>query len=275
MQHPLPTRSNNSEGIHRLGAPFGMHPVEGQLRRRSHVQPVQRPCHAPAALVQMDHRRLRDLAGQHLSERLQLRKDPLISRHQRPHTQGLPEEIFAQLRQPIIRQQLLLVQIHHQALKARPILHRRTHPRWKLRAHLRVTTRTTLDLGPVFRHLQRARRQIEDLAALVVQHRFPARTTSAALRTNCQRMNLNMVWLFNPSQGLTWVSGLAPGPATAAGAQTLGARFLQPVAGRRLVAVRAVLGQAPLQVFQPLFQLRHPFLEGQEQFDQCAPGQAP
>src|SRR5438552_2262863 len=113
MQHPLPTRSNNSEGIHRLGAPFGLHPVEGQLR-----------------------------------------------------------------------------------------------------GHLRVTTRTTLDLGPVFRHLQRARRQIEDLAALVVQHRFPARTTSAALRTNCQRMNLNMVWLFNPSQGLTWVSGLAPGLAT-------------------------------------------------------------
>jgi hypothetical protein len=127
--------------------------------------------------------------------------------------------------------------------------------------------RTTFDLDPMFRHLQRARRQIEDLATLVVQHRFPAQTIPTALRTNGQFVNLNMIGLLDWPQGLTRVSRLAPGLATAASTQTLGGGFLQPIAGWRVVAVGAVLGQAPFQSFQPLFQLGHLFLEGEDQLD--------
>ena len=135
--------------------------------------------------------------------------------------------------------------------------------------------RTTFDLRPMFSHLQRARRQIEDLATLIVQHRFPAQTASPALRTNAQFMNLNMIGRFDSPQGLTGMSGLAPGFTPTAGAQTLGARLLQPVTGRWVVAVGAVLGQAPLQSFKPLLQLGHPFLKDEDQFDQCLAGQPP
>jgi hypothetical protein len=88
-------------------------------------------------------------------------------------------------------------------------------------------------------------------------------------------MKLNMIGLFDSLQGLTWVSGLAARLATGAGAQALDARFLPSVAGRRLVAVRTVFGQAYLQAFEPLLQLGHPFLESEDQLDQGAPRQAP
>jgi hypothetical protein len=63
--------------------------------------------------------------------------------------------------------------------------------------------RTPFDLGPMFRHLQRAWRQIEDFSTLVVQYRFPAQTAPTALGTNCQLMNLSMIGLLDSLQGLT------------------------------------------------------------------------
>src|SRR6266508_1730839 len=216
----------------------------------------------------MDHRRLGHLLDQRLGEWLQLRKDSLVSRYQRARTQGLPKEILSQLRQQIIGQQLLLVQIHHQALKAGSILHRPIDPHRKLRPHQGSTMRTTFYFGPVFRHLQRPRRQIEDLATLVVQHRFPAQTASLALGTNFQVVNLNVIGVFDPLQCLSRMTGLAAGFAPAGGAQTLGAGFAQTVAGRRLAAVLAVLGQSGFQFLDSLLQLRQSFLQRQDNLDQ-------
>src|SRR5207249_11568727 len=106
----------------------------------------------------------------------------------------------------------------------RPRLHRRIHHRRKLGPHGVRTMRTILDLRSMFSHLQRLWRQIENLATLVVQHRLPLQTSSPAFRTHGQFMNLNVIRLFDSLEGLTAMSGLAPGFAAAAGAQTLGTR---------------------------------------------------
>src|ERR1022692_1980501 len=216
----------------------------------------------------MDHWRLGHLVDQRLGEGLQLLKRSLVSRHQCPRTQGLPKEILTQLRQPIIGQQLLLVQIHHQALKARSILYWRTHPGRKLRPHLSGTMRTTLDLCPMFSHLQGPRRQIEDLAAFIVQHRFPAQSASAALRTNRQLMNANVIGIFDPLQSLPGMPGLAPGFSTTGCAQILGVGFAQTIAGRGFIAVLTVPSQLGFQLFDPLLQLRQSFLQDHDNLDQ-------
>ena len=139
----------------------------------------------------------------------------------------LPEEIRAQLRQPIIGQQLLLVQIPHQALKARSIWHRRTRPGRKFRAHLGAPRRTIFDLAPVFRRRQRLRRQIQDLVTLVVQRRFPAQP-AATWGTNRQFMDHQVIGIFDPLQRLSGMTGLAPGFATTGSAQTLGVGLNTP-----------------------------------------------
>ena len=119
------------------------------------MQPVQLGFDAQPALVKMDHLGLGHLLHQRLGEGVQLFIRPLIGRSQRRRTQGLPKEILTQLRQSIIGKQLLLVQIHHQTLKAGSILNRRTHTRWKLPPHLFAAAGTTLDLSPMLGHHQR------------------------------------------------------------------------------------------------------------------------
>ncbi len=134
-----------------------MHTVAGQRGRRSHMQPVQRPRHPQAALIQMDHRRLGHLATRRLRE-----GDPtddtvrsLAATASVATLKGCPNRCLAQLSQPVIGRQLRFVQIHHQALKTRPILRRGAHPGRKIRADsLAGTMRTTFDLGPMFRHRQ-------------------------------------------------------------------------------------------------------------------------
>jgi hypothetical protein len=128
--------------------------------------------------------------------------------------------------------------------------------------------RTTLDLGPMFRHRQGKLRQVEHLAALIVQHRFPAQTAPAALRTVLQPVNLNVIGGFDPLQGMARMTRLAAGFATAGLAQTLGAGFAQSVAGGWLAAVGTVAGQLGFQLLNPLFQLHQTFLQSQDDIHQ-------
>ena len=43
----------HAQGVHGLGAPVGMHAVEGQVRRAGHVQPMQAAGHPQTALIEM------------------------------------------------------------------------------------------------------------------------------------------------------------------------------------------------------------------------------
>ena len=139
---------------------------------------------------------------------------------------SLPEEILTQPGQSIIGKQLLLVQIHHQALKERSILNRRTHPGRKRRPHLFAAAGATLDFGPMLGHHQRGFRQLEHLATLIVEHRLFAQSVPLAVGTNFQPVNANVLGIFDPLQGLTGWPGwppapdnsapLCPGPAAAA-----------------------------------------------------------
>jgi len=128
--------------------------------------------------------------------------------------------------------------------------------------------RTTFDFGPMLGHLQKARRQIEDLAAFIVHHRFPAQIPPATVGTDFQPVNLNVIGIFDPLQRLSRMAGLAAGFATAGGAQALGAGFAQSVAGGRLAAVGTVAGHLAFQLLDPLFQFHQPLLQGQKHIHQ-------
>jgi hypothetical protein len=82
----------------------------------------------------------------------------------------------------------------------------------------------TFDLGLMFGHLQKARWQLEDLPAFMLQRLLPAQTVPA-LGTDFQPVNLNVIGIFDPLQSLSGVSGLAPWFAPTGGAQTLGIGF--------------------------------------------------
>jgi hypothetical protein len=88
------------------------------------------------------------------------------------------------------------------------------------------------------------------------------------LWTGFQPVNLNVIGIFDPLQGLARMTGLAAGFATAGRAQTLGAGFAQTVAGGRLAAVGTIAGQLGFQVLDPLFQLHQTFLQGQDDVHQ-------
>ena len=59
-------------------------------------------------------------------------------------------------------------------------------------------------------HRQRPRWQIEHLAALIIEHGLLAQTSPVALGTNFQPVNLNVIGIFDPLQGLTGMTGLTP-----------------------------------------------------------------
>ena len=128
--------------------------------------------------------------------------------------------------------------------------------------------RTTVNHRPVVGNLQRPRWQTEDLATLVVQHRFPAQTAPVTLGTNFHFVNLDVIGIFDALQGLSRMTGLAPGFSATGRAQALGAGFAQTVAGRRLVAVVAVAGQSGFQFLDALLQWRQSFLQSQDNLDQ-------
>jgi hypothetical protein len=76
----------------------------------------------------------------------------------------------------------------------------------------------------MFGHRQRLRRQIEDLVTFVVQRPFPAQA-AAALGTNGQFVNQQVIGIFDPLQSLPGMTRLAPWFAPTGGAQTLGIGF--------------------------------------------------
>lgn len=120
-------------------------------------------------------------------------------------------------------------------MKPGSILNRRTGVRRKLRADGLAAMRAALDFGPRFGHRQGTLRQVEALAALIIQRRRLFQTAPLALGTNFQPVNRNLSGGLDPLQGLTRMAGLAAGLATAGGAQT--------VAGGGLAAVGTVAGQ--------------------------------
>jgi len=120
--HPLPARADDPQSRHRLGPPFGMDLVQRPVGGRGHRQPVQRPRRAQAALVQMDDRSLRHPPDQRPGGGCQMCQGPFVGHGQRARIQGLSKRSAHNRAQPVIGQQLLLVQMLQLALKTWPLL---------------------------------------------------------------------------------------------------------------------------------------------------------
>jgi hypothetical protein len=88
-------------------------------------------------------------------------------------------------------------------------------------------------------------------------------------------MNLNMIWLFNHLERVTWMPFLTAATTTSLPPQIACSRLFQTVATRRLTTVPAVLGQLIAQLLNlssllgdGLLQFLHLFLQRQDNQDQ-------
>ena len=77
-------------------------------------------------------------------------------------------------------------------------------------------------------------------------------------------MNLNMIWLFNHLERVTWVPFLTAATTTSLPPQIAPARLLQAIATRRLATVPAVLGQLIPQPLELNRLFRDALLQGQD-----------
>jgi len=143
----------------------------------------------------------------------------------------------------------------------RTVLHRGVDARRETGPDGPTGNGTLFDLGLVLGDLELEGRQVEHLAAFVVEHRLAAQTDPAALAagTAVQAMHVDMVGFGDRLQGRAGVARLASGFAPARGAQAAGRGFGQAVGGGRFVAVTAGLGQAVIQIGHLLFEVQTMF----------------
>ena len=144
-----------------------MHAVEGERGIAEDVQPVQALGHAQAALIASIERSLWQQLLHSSLKGGQMIVGALIGGHDGGLAQRLVVEVLANPGQPLIRNEMLDIEIDHLGFEARAILHRGLHAFRERGADQATGKRTTFDLGPVFGHLQRFLRQFKDLPLLV------------------------------------------------------------------------------------------------------------
>ena len=151
------------------------------------------------------------------------------------------EQVVQRLGDPVLGDQLLGVEVDRRRSDPLAVLGRRSDARGKLGFRLEAAGRAAIDRGLVFGDLDQLLGQIEHLPLLRPRlHRRGER--GAATKADARRMPLDPVGRLDLFERVALVPGLpaallAGAPAKAAGNARL---LLQPVARRRLGAVRAV-----------------------------------
>ena len=161
------------------------------------------------------------------------------------------EEIAQRLRGPILGDELLDIKIDRRRLDALAILGGRDHAVGKRRLGHAAAIFAAVNRGLMFGDHERALGKIEHLALL--DPRGPPRIERQTAMAACARlMPDRAIGIGDLQQSAALVAGLAAADLARAAAQAAGdARLLlQPVARRRLGAVRAVLPQLAAKVRQ-------------------------
>ena len=156
------------------------------------------------------------------------------------------EQIAQRLRGPVLGDELLDVEIDRRRLDALAILHRRDHAIGKRRLRLAPAMVAAVDRGLMFRDREQALGKIEHLALLDPARRLRVERPTAVPARACLVPN-HPIGIGDLPQRAALVARLPAARLARATAQAAGvARLLpQPVARRRLGAVRTVLSQLP------------------------------
>ena len=232
-------RDAADEAVGHLAA-FGRHAIVGQGLGGDGVQPLSLSGDAKAGLIEAANRRRRRKGGdvrRHRRERRSLAAHP-IGHAVRAQTQR-SEKIMHRFGDPILRDQLMDVEIDRRRSNALAVLRRRGDARGKLGFRLSAAPRAAIDRGLVFGDLDQPLGQIEHLPPLHAPlHR--SRQPPAAMEARLSLMPHDPIGLSDLPERVALVTSLsaallARAPAKAAGNARL---LLQPVARRRLGAVR-------------------------------------
>src|SRR5271169_904116 len=234
--------------------------IEGEAKARSRVQPLQLAADPIARLVEMANL----LAGDALA-------DPLVDRRQFFRLLAHPgddarrtdprraEYVAHRLRGPILGDQLLDVQIDRRRLEALAILRRRDHAFGKRRPGHTPAMLAAVGRSLMLRHQQQALGKIEHLA-LLDRDRHLRIERQTAMPAYARLMRNHEIGLGDLPQRVAHVALLAAALLAGLAAQTAGRPrlLLQPVARRRLRAVRAVQPQSAQKLGHQSLELRDP-----------------
>ena len=183
-------------------------------------------------------------------------------------TDGLAKQVVAQLADPMSRQQLLVLEIDEQGEESGAVLRRRLDGLGERGPNDCAAVRTPFDLRPVFGDFECGLGQLEDLAALIVDHGVILQERLGTAGTGGDRQYDGLVRIGQPFQGGARMSRLATGFSTGCLAQAFWFGFSQAIGSRGLIAVLAVLIEAGFQLRHAPAQVVDLLLQRQDQIDQ-------
>lgn len=185
--------------IHGFGAPFGMDAIKGELGVADDVKPMEPARHPQSAFIAMNDGSLREQRLDRLLKDLQVFRGALIARHDGRLAQRLPVKVLAELGQPVVGNELLVVEIEHWGSKAGAILSGSVHSRGKSGCDLASGDGAPFYFRLMLGHFQRLGRQFKDLALFITEHRLLAQGVALAFsaRAAVQRVDDGVVGLGN------------------------------------------------------------------------------
>jgi len=180
VDEPGEALGQDAERVHGLGSAIAVHAKEGQKRSGGDMKPMQLACDAQSAFIGVDRRSLGDCLDNGPFHRGERFAGTGVDGDQCSQAQGLAKEILAHLPQPVEGKDLLVGKIEHQTPEVRAVLDGVLDVGGECGAHAQSGDRAAFDFGLVFGHLQTQRREVKNLAALVVEHGCIFQTHPAA-----------------------------------------------------------------------------------------------
>ena len=264
VQHPLhrvvglPVIVDDNAGdIRQQAAALGTHTIESQQRGGRHMQPLRLAADAEAGLIHVFYGRARHEIAHRFSKAPKTFGASVAHSGDRRGGELHAEEIGHQFGEAIFRQQLIVQQIDHEGGDSGAVLHGRVDAIWKRSPRFRAAGGASAIVRAMFGDDEGLwLGQIEHLTRGVI-FRHVWRQRRAAFGTGRGVMIGDLVGLGGLSQGFTLVTFLPARLSTGAFAQAPHPhRLLQPVARRRLAAVRTVQSEPALEFGNPHFQSR-------------------
>ena len=225
-------------------------PIEGKQQARCRMQPVQRACDAIARFVEMTNRGPSHTLANRLIDRGKLPRLPGHPGHDAGRTDRHGGEQIAQgLRDAILGDQLLDIEIDRRRPDALAVLGRRDDAVGKRRLRHALAMRATVDRGLMLSHHERALGNVENLPLLDARHRLRVepRTATAASADLVSNHGVGTRRLPQSAAFVTPLAAARLGRTTAQTSRDPGL-LLQPVARRRLRTVGTVQIQSSPQV---------------------------
>jgi len=251
MNRPTSEPCQDPDTLQSRFSPLGMALVVGEVGSAGDMQPVEDAPDALACLVEMGQVGALEGGDDRLLHGSQGRCGLLCGREESAFRERSRKQVFHEGHDPLIGKELELLQVGGEGFDARTILHRMGRlfgeGSWIDCAAVRTGAGLCLVLGD---H-EFERRQIKDLMRLGrLWEDFCQGSTT--LLADLTTMHHDGIRIIHPLQGVSGMSFLSSGRASALGALGLGLGFVKAVGGGRFTGVVAVLSETVFELFDAL-----------------------